>query len=137
MNATRFGLILKVNDLDACRIFYRDLLQLGEPVLDSTFAVVFHLTEELALTLEKSAAGYLEHASAASTLSFAVPDLEAFACRLDDCGYPLEKEPIRKEIRFSFFRNNRPRNSMARRSASSESRGAWVCGMRFRTVIPG
>ena len=95
MNATRFGLILKVNDLDACRIFYRDLLQLGEPVLDSTFAVVFHLTEELALTLEKSAAGYLEHASAASTLSFAVPDLEAFACRLDDCGYPLEKDPIR------------------------------------------
>jgi len=41
MNATRFGLILKVNDLDACRIFYRDLLQLGEPVLDSTFAVVY------------------------------------------------------------------------------------------------
>ena len=95
MNATRFGLILKVNDLDASRIFYRDLLQLGEPVLDSTFAVVFHLTEELALTLEKSAAGYLEHASAASTFSFAVPDLEAFACRLDDCGYPLEKDPIR------------------------------------------
>ncbi|WP_294477057.1 VOC family protein [uncultured Victivallis sp.] len=95
MNAAYFSLILKVNDLDGCRIFYRDLLGLGEPVFDSTFAVVFLLGEKLTLMLEKSAAEYLEHASAAANFAFAVPDLEEFARRLDDNGCPLEPDSIR------------------------------------------
>ena len=61
MNAAYFSLILKVNDLDGCRIFYRDLLGLGEPVFDSTSAVVFLLGEKLTLMLEKSAAEYLDN----------------------------------------------------------------------------
>lgn len=95
MHAARFGLILKVNDLDACRIFYREILQLEEVLLDSTFVVVFRLSEDVTLTLEKSAAAYLEHASAAANLAFSVPDLEAFARRLDACDCPLEQDPIR------------------------------------------
>lgn len=95
MNAKHLGLIIRVNDLDGCRIFYRDLLELGEPLLDSTFACVFQLAEHLTLTLEKSAAEYLEHASAASCLSIAVSDLKAFEEKLDSAGWPLEKEPIR------------------------------------------
>ncbi len=98
MNAKHLGLILRVNDLDACRLFYRDLLELGEPVFDSAFACVFQPAENLMLTLEKSAAEYLEHASAASCLSFAVKDLAAFAEKLDSCGSPLEEESIRVGI---------------------------------------
>ncbi len=98
MNAKYLGLILRVNDLDMCRLFYRDLLELGEPVFDSTFAVVFQLAENLTLTLEKSAAEYLEHASAASSFAFAVPDLETFAEKLDSGGCPLSAEPIRVGI---------------------------------------
>ena len=30
MNAKHLGLILRVNDIDMCRLFYRDLLELGE-----------------------------------------------------------------------------------------------------------
>lgn len=107
MNAARFGLILKVNDLDNCRIFYRDLLGLGEPMFDSTFAVIFSLSENLTLTLEKSAAQYLEHASGAASLSIAVPDLELFAQKLDDCGYPLEPGSIRIGI-IEFRRGSDP-----------------------------
>jgi len=95
MNAKYLGLILRVNDLDMCRLFYRDLLELGEPVLDSTFAVVFRLTEHFTLTLEKSTAEYLEHASAASSFALAVPDLEVFAEKLDSGGCTLDPEPVR------------------------------------------
>jgi len=95
MNAKHLGLILRVNDIDMCRLFYRDLLELGEPVFDSTFAVVFQLAENLTLTLEKSAAEYLEHDSAASTIAIAVPDLEIFAEKLDSGGCPLDEESIR------------------------------------------
>ena len=95
MNAKHLGLILRVNDIDMCRLFYRDLLELGEPVFDSTFAVVFQLTENLTLTLEKSAAEYLEHASAAATIAIAVPDLETFAEKLDSAGCPLDEDPVR------------------------------------------
>ncbi|MPN54196.1 hypothetical protein SDC9_201865 [bioreactor metagenome] len=95
MNAKHLGLVLRVNDLDICRLFYRDLLELGEPVFDSTFAVVFRLADKLTLTLEKSAAEYLEHASAATSLAISVPDLEAFAAKLDAGGCPLADEPVR------------------------------------------
>jgi len=95
MNAKSLGLILRVNDLDMCRLFYRDLLELGEPVFDSTFAVVFQLSDYLTFTIEKSTAEYLEHASAATCLAFSVPDLDAFIEKLDVGGCSLEKEPVR------------------------------------------
>ena len=41
MKNSLFGVIIKVNDLDLCRKFYRDVLNLGDPVLDSSFWVEF------------------------------------------------------------------------------------------------
>ncbi|MDR0932029.1 MAG: hypothetical protein LBM70_03305 [Victivallales bacterium] len=95
MNAKRFGLVLKVNDLDNCRMFYRDLLELGEPLFDSTFAVIFALSKNLTLTLEKSAAQYLEHASCAASIAIAVPDLESFVRKMEDSDYPLKTDSVR------------------------------------------
>ena len=87
MDAQRFAIVIKVNDLNNCRFFYRELLELGEPVVDSSYAVSFELMPGFRLILEKSAAPYLEHASAAASLLFTVSDLDRLRRRLEDAGY--------------------------------------------------
>ncbi len=96
MEAHSFGIIVKVNDLDGCRLFYREQLGFGEPVADSTYRAVFDLGGGLTLTLEKSAAPYLERASAATGWCFRVPDLKAFRDRLEAAGYeyPIERSSL-------------------------------------------
>lgn len=54
MEIQRFGIVVKVNDLDACRIFYRELFAPLLPVMDSTFTVVFELAPNLTFSLEKA-----------------------------------------------------------------------------------
>lgn len=49
-----FGVVVQVSDLDRCRTFYRDVLGLGAPVMDSTFRVEFRLDAQTSLFLEKS-----------------------------------------------------------------------------------
>lgn len=53
MKKTAFGIVLKVKNLPACRAFYRDILELGEPFLDSSFRVEFRFNEDFSLILEK------------------------------------------------------------------------------------
>lgn len=53
MKKTSFGIVLKVKNLPACRAFYRDILELGEPDLDSSFRVEFRSGETFSLILEK------------------------------------------------------------------------------------
>lgn len=67
---------IQVNDLESCRYFYRELLALGEPVIDSCAFTVFQLSEEALLALEKSDACYLEHASCATALTLYVENFE-------------------------------------------------------------
>ena len=55
MKKKRFGIVIKVRNLTACKAFYRDVLGLGDPVLDSNFRVEFRIEEFFCLTLEKSA----------------------------------------------------------------------------------
>ncbi len=93
----RFGIQIQVNDLDSCRIFYRDLLELGEPVFDSTFQVIFQLGEDLTLTLEQSGAEYLEHASAPILWSFCCADIDALRERLGNAGYDVKIEANRHD----------------------------------------
>ena len=91
MKNSDFGVVVKVRDLDACRIFYRDVLGLGEPELDSCFVTVFRLQPSLTLTLEAADAAYLEHASSATLWSLTVDDPERLSEKLVDSGYaPLE-----------------------------------------------
>ena len=91
MKSSDFGIVVKVRDLDACRIFYRDVLGFGEPELDSCFMTVFRLLPSLTLTLEAVDAAYLEHASAAAMWSMSVDDPDRLSAKLVDSGYaPLE-----------------------------------------------
>jgi extradiol dioxygenase family protein len=88
MDTSKFGIVIKVNDLDNCRIFYRDILNLGEPLIDSSFVVQFSLAENLNLTLEKNQGTFLEHASSATSWSFECNDIEALSTKLQDSGFP-------------------------------------------------
>ncbi len=111
MESPRFGIIIRVNDLEACRSFYRDLLGIGEPVSDSRFAVEFQPSEWFSLRLEKSAASYLEHASAATAWVLECDDPAALRERLADCGYELAAEPEERNSG-EYFRGSDPEGNV-------------------------
>lgn len=94
MKSSAYSIIIKVNDLDLCRMFYRDILDLGEPFLDSSFAVRFALAENLDLTLEKNQGAFLEHASSATAWMLECDDLPALTQRLADSGFSALTEAI-------------------------------------------
>ena len=48
-----FGIVIKVKNLTSCKAFYRDILNLGDPVLDSSFRVEFRCADSFSLILEK------------------------------------------------------------------------------------
>ena len=88
MKPDGFGVIIKVTDLDLCRTFYRDVLNLGTPCIDSSFLVQFQLTEGFSVTLLKTQAPFLEHASSAMFWCFACADTEKLSEKLSNSGYP-------------------------------------------------
>ena len=47
-----YGIVVKVENLDLCRVFYRDILELGPPISDSNFWVEFRLQKDVSLVLE-------------------------------------------------------------------------------------
>ena len=65
MKNNSFGVIIKVNNIDVCRNFYRNVLNLGDPVTDSSFCVEFQINDKFFLMLEKTDARFLEHESSA------------------------------------------------------------------------
>jgi predicted enzyme related to lactoylglutathione lyase len=91
MKTDSFAFYLKVDNLDLCRSFYRDLLGLGSPVTDSNFWVEFEITGNVKLILEKSNAPYLEHSSSAAAFTIYTDEAEATAERLEAAGYKLCK----------------------------------------------
>ena len=86
-------IVVRVNDLDSCRIFYREVLQLGDPVLDSGFIASFKISGSAMLTLEKTDAPFLEHAGAATTWRFTTSDLASLRERMLYGGYELKMDP--------------------------------------------
>lgn len=51
MSYLRHGYVIKVRDLDRCRTFYRDVLQLGAPLTDSNSRTEFELNQGARLIL--------------------------------------------------------------------------------------
>ena len=47
------GIVIKVKNLTRSKVFYRDILGLGHPVLDSNFRVEFRCRDGFSLFLEK------------------------------------------------------------------------------------
>ena len=48
-----YGVAIKVENLNLCRTFYRDILNLGPPVMDSNFWVEFKIGANASLLLEE------------------------------------------------------------------------------------
>ena len=48
------GIVIKVKNLTLCKAFYQDILELGEPVLESNFRVEFQCGNCFSLILEKT-----------------------------------------------------------------------------------
>ncbi len=88
-----YGIAVKVRNLDLCRAFYRDVLDLGSPQLDSNFWVEFKLGEGASLTLER----ILEDEELPDPVGriswlFKTEELESVLARLRKFGYEPKHE---------------------------------------------
>ena len=89
MKNSSFGVIIKVNNIDICRNFYRNVLNLGDPVTDSNFCVEFQINDNFFLMLEKTDARFLEHESSAVSWSCEVASITDVRYNARLHGYQL------------------------------------------------
>lgn len=89
MRSAKFGIVLRVRDLAKCRVFYRDILELGNPVIDSNFQCVFTVGRESSLSLEAVCPeDPLPAAESRIALLMIFEDSESVIERLESSGYP-------------------------------------------------
>ena len=91
MENSLFAVIIKVKNLDICRSFYRDILDLGEPVLDSNFWVEFKLPCSFTLVLEKvDRKGSTDGDN--MVWGCQIENIDLIKSRLDEYGYHIRLE---------------------------------------------
>lgn len=92
MADTQFaGIVIRVEDMELCRAFYRDIIGLGAPVMDSSFWCEFAINDSVSLCLEQITPGEsLPDPSTRSAWILKVDDLEVFTERLSCYGYISE-----------------------------------------------
>ena len=92
-----FGIVIKVENLDVCRPFYRDLLELGTPLTDSNFWVEFRLDADASLVLEKVMPGEKTPVGRGKLSWFyRVADINKMVAKLKEAGHePLADEQER------------------------------------------
>jgi len=94
------GIVIKVSNLEISRAFYRDVLKLGSPVMDSNFWVEFKLPCGSSLYLEK-----LDEKAAAATAKsriswvYKTGDAASVVERLNEYGYD---STTTREVRVGF-----------------------------------
>ena len=89
-----YGVIIKVENLNACRSFYRDVLDLGAPVMDSNFWVEFKINGSSSLILEEATPGEkIPPGRGRVSWGCSVNDLETTVARLEKNGFkPISEE---------------------------------------------
>lgn len=92
MNTRLFGVVVRVHNLDVCRDFYRNVLNLGDPVMDSNCWVEFELQDHSALCLELIEDEEERTQPAHSPISwvFTINNLDEFLNRMTAYGYPAD-----------------------------------------------
>lgn len=83
--------VLLVSDIDLCRHFYREVLGLGEPVMDSNFQTVFQIGDDTVLVLEKSGRCGAEPGLSSCCPAFHLEDLPGVEARMAKNSTPLEE----------------------------------------------
>ena len=87
-NASLLGVVVKVENLDVARAFYRDTLGLGAPVMDSTFWVEFKVDGNASLFLEQAHPGEkLVPTRGRVAWICETPNLDEIVSRLTELGH--------------------------------------------------
>ncbi len=103
MKKSRFGVIVRVQNLDLCRYFYQAIIGLGDPIVNSSFWVEFKASEDSSLILEQcSSAEKVEPQNV--SWKFLIPDIVTLKERLIDygCETPLEVREFNGETLMGF-----------------------------------
>ena len=94
MKKAAFGIIIRVRNLTSCKAFYRDILDLGEPMLDSSYRVVF-AEGDFSLQLEKLPwEAPLPPASSRIAWFFNRGSAGLICKKMNDYGYPVPPVPV-------------------------------------------
>lgn len=82
------AVIIKIENLNLCRSFYRDVLNLGTPVMDSNFWVEFKINDHASLILEQlQPGGKLPPTHGRISWMCEVDNLAEYIKHLDDNGH--------------------------------------------------
>ena len=94
LQSSIYGITIKVENLTICRTFYRDILRLGAPVMDSNFWVEFKMKNGTSLLLDKVDQGE-KLSSCRGRISWMceIKDFDDTVAILKEKGHePIEKE---------------------------------------------
>ena len=105
------GVLIRVKDLKTLRYFYRDILKLGEPKVDSDFWVEFSAPDGSRIILEKSEATYLEHHASATTLVLATPHLDEIRQAMCSHNYHISDD-LKLHPGEAFYRGEDPEGNI-------------------------
>ena len=101
------GVLIKVRNLSLCKAFYRDVLELGEPVLNSSFLVEFRISDTFSLFLERNEWEELPFIS--GKISWVCPgDAEQIRKNLAAYGYPAPAPVCSEKAGIPFCRFSDP-----------------------------
>ena len=94
MKKSGFGIVIRVRNLTSCKAFYRDILELGDPVLDSSYRVQF-VQGDFSLLLEKVPwETPLPPVSARTEWFFSGGSSGIIGKKMIDYGYPVPSVPV-------------------------------------------
>ena len=88
MKALKNEVILHVNNIDSCRIFYREIVGFGQPVLDSNFRCEFEIPSHQRLILKEESGQTTPQNR--TEWSFASMEPQALALRIHRYGFRTE-----------------------------------------------
>ena len=107
-----YGVIVKVKNLNVCRSFYRDMLNMGPPVMDSNFWVEFKINTSASLILEKAVTGEkLPEGEGRIAWMCAVDDIKETMLRLEENGYKPITEKENEKIGVKVYKLYDPENN--------------------------
>lgn len=101
------GVLIKVKNLSLCKAFYRDVLELGEPVLNSSFLTEFRISDSFSLFLERDE--WAEIPSVSGRVSWFCPgNADRIRKNLADYGYPAPAPVCSEKAGIQFCRFSDP-----------------------------
>ena len=109
MEKTAFSIVLQVKNLPVCKAFYRDVLELGDPVLDSNFRVEFKVGDSFSLILEKNPwDAPLSPVAGRISWLFNGCSAEKIWKKMHACGYPVPSRSCTDKADRAFYRFTDP-----------------------------